>query len=83
MVVSQQASICIEFVEDLQQILADLREFAATRPTSSFARDKGPTLDALHDPIQRLNKELVQGSNMADSGPDLAQLTAQLQALTE
>jgi hypothetical protein len=62
--------------EDLQQILADLQYFAATQelvcPRQSVNARRS-----------RLKNELVQRSNMADSGPDLAQLTAQLQALNE
>lgn len=73
----------MEFVEDLRQILADLREFAATRPQSSFAKDKVQTLGTLHETIERLEEELVQRSTMANAGLDVAQLTAQLQALTE
>jgi hypothetical protein len=46
----------MDFVEDLHRILADLREFVATRPKSSFARDQVPTLDAFHEIIVRLEK---------------------------
>jgi uncharacterized coiled-coil protein SlyX len=69
--------------QSLRHILQDLRDFAAAKPTSAFARDKIELLDQFHNTIETLERDLLLSRTTMSGSDPVAQLAAQLQALTQ